>query len=262
MSKNLSETNMQNIPKWLIQAIAGLVAIVLLVVIIDRLTAISNAQRSYQNTITITAEGKVNAVPDLATINASVITKGSTAEKAQTDSSKKMDAVMKYIEDQGVEKKDIQTSGYNVYPEYDYNQPGQVITGYVANQTVTIKVRNHDLVGKLLGGLTANGVNQIMGVSYSFDDPDDLKQQAREEALKNAREKAEKLADAAGVRLGKLVSFSENSVSGGPIPYPMFDKGVNLGMGMGGSTAAVPERAIEPGTQDLVAQVSVVFEIK
>ncbi len=254
---------MQNIPKWLVQAIAGLVAIMLLVVIIDRASAISNARRSVanQNTITISAEGKVNAVPDLATINASVITKGSTAEKAQTDSTKKMEGVMKYIQDQGVDKKDIQTSGYNVYPEYDYNQPGQVITGYVANQTVTVKVRDNALVGKLLGGLTANGVNQIMGVSYSFDDPDDLKQQAREEALKNAREKAQKLADAAGVRLGKLVSFSENSVSGGPIPYPMFDKGVNMdvGMGMGGS---VPAMAVEPGTQDLIAQVSVIYEIK
>lgn len=252
---------MQNIPKWLVQAIAGLVAVMLLVVIIDRVSAVSNSQKEYKNTITISAEGKVQAVPDLATINASVITKGSTAEKAQIDSSTKMDAVMKYIEEQGVEKKDIQTSGYNVYPEYDYTKSSPVITGYVANQTVTIKVRDNELVGKLLGGLTANGANQIMGVSYSFDDPDELKQQAREEALKNAREKAEKLADAAGVRLGKLVSFSENSVSGGPIPYPMYDKAVNMevGEGRGGS---VPAMAVEPGTQDLVAQVSVIYEIK
>ena len=107
---------MQNIPKWLVQAIAGLVAVMLLVVIIDRVSAISNAQKEYKNTITISAEGKVQAVPDLATINASVITKGSTAEKAQTDSSAKMDAVMKYIEEQVLEKKDIQTSVYNVYP--------------------------------------------------------------------------------------------------------------------------------------------------
>lgn len=247
---------MLNIPKWLMQTIAGLLAILLLIVAISQIFEVRNKYKLVDSShvINISAEGKVTVKPDLATINVAVQNDGDTAAAAQGANTDSMNAVTKYVKAQGIDEKDIQTSGYNVNPRYDYTNGQSKIVGYTAFQNLTIKVRNLDKVSVLLDGVVKNGANNLNGVMYGFDNPDNYREQAREAALKSAREKAQKLADAAGVHLGKLISFSESNSSGVPIPYAAYGKG-----GIGGGGGAAPD--VQPGVQDIVEQVSVSYEI-
>ncbi|TSC66147.1 MAG: hypothetical protein G01um101477_198 [Candidatus Doudnabacteria bacterium Gr01-1014_77] len=248
---------MQFIPKWLVQTIAATVATLLVVLTVSQLYTVKSKFREIddKHIINISAEGKVTVKPDQAIINAGVQTDGATAIDAQNANTNLANKMIAFVKGQGVEDKDVSTSGYNLYPKYDYSKGDGHITGYSTNQTVTVKVNDLEKVGKILDGLTKNGANQINGVNYTFQDPDNFREQAREAALKNAREKAENLARAAGVRLGKLISFSENA--GGVVPMPYYADKAYSGMGGGGS--AVP--SVEPGVQDITAQISVSYEI-
>lgn len=250
------------LPKWFVQTFLVLVTGLVAVLFIGQVVNLASKAKGLdeKHTINITAEGKVTAAPDLATINASVVTDGDTAVSAQSDNTKKMDKVIAFVKSQGVKPEDIKTLDYNVYPKYDYSNGRNNLSGYTASQTLNIKLHDLTLVGKLLDGLTQNGINQIQNVSYSFEEPDNLRQQAREQALANAKEKAQRLANAAGVRLGKLVSFSENAYYPGPIPYATLSKDMAAGMG-GGGVASAPSQ-IEPGVQDITAEVNVTFELK
>ena len=156
---------------------------------------ISNRSRSgydLSNTrsISMSAEGKVTAKPDLATLSFSVVTQGKDSTKVQTDNDAKMTTVISFLKENGVAEDDIETSGYNLYPQYDYSKPevypGTII-GYNLSQNVTAKIRALDTVPAILGSLTTKGVNQINNVAYTIDDPDKLKADARNQAIDKAK---------------------------------------------------------------------------
>lgn len=219
--------------------------------------------KSPQNTIAISAEGKVSATPDLATVSLGVLTQGDTADGVQNESSKKINTIIDFVIKQGIDKNDINTSQFNIYPTQDYRDGKSIITGYQANQTIVIKVRNvNESTNKLstiLGSVTKNGANQVNGVSLSFDDPDQFRQQARELAIVKAKEKAQQLADAAGLKLGRVVSLSETPGYGGVVPY--YGEAAGIGGGGGGGDKGVYPN-IEPGSQDIIASMTVIFELK
>ena len=207
-------------------------------------------------TVTMSAEGKVTAKPDTATISFSVVTDGKQAEDVQKQNDQKMTRVIDFLKSKGLKEDSIQTSNYNLYPQYNYSQTGEppVITGYTLNQQVTVKIKDLNAVKDITGGLTGQGVNQIENISYSIDDPDSLRAKAREQAIAKAKDKANDLARNLGVSLGKVVNFSEGQV-GGPIPYPAaYDKG--LGAGGGGPSP------LQPGSQDVLVDVTLTFELK
>lgn len=212
-----------------------------------------------KDTIQITASGKVTVAPDLAVVSATVHNDANTAVDAQSKNTQKMDAVINFLKSSGIDQKDITTSQYNVSPKYDYTRSNPTITGYTATQTVTIKVYDLTKVGSLLDGATSAGANQIDNVYFTFNDPDAIKEQARENALANAKEKAKKLADAAGLNLGKLVTFSETS-SGYPGPIAYDTKAVAAGSG--GAPVPAPETMVQPGTQDITADINVTYELR
>ncbi len=247
---------MQNIPKWLVQSIAGLLAVLLLVVSVSQIFAARNhaRQANDKHTINISAEGKVASKPDLITVTAGVQNDGATAAIAQAENAKKINAATDFLKNKiGINSEDIRTENYSIYQKQDYIGGKTIPSGYTANQTLVIKIHDLDKLTGVLSGLTESGINQIQNVSYSINDPESLKQKAREQALASAKEKAQKLAEAAGVKLGRLVSFSESNISGGPIFYS--DAAKNMSSGGGG-----PQ--LEPGSQDVVAQVNVTYEIK
>jgi hypothetical protein len=253
----------QNCQKWLFHTIGILVALLLLVFVVDKGYDFTQNFKSKlpQNTISMSAEGKVSATPDLATLNLGVITKGATAAKVQDENSKKINQVIKYLKDNGIEEKDITTSSYSIYPDYEYKDGRSDIIGYQANQTVTVKIHNADKekekIGKVIDGATNNGVNQVNGVYFSFDDVDDYRNEARKLAVENAKVKARELAEVAGLKLGKVVSIAEGASS--YYPEPMYDKAYATGMG-GGASSVAPE--VQPGTQDITENITVVFEVK
>lgn len=215
---------------------------------------IVNPPTKAPNTITITAEGKATAAPDTARIDVSIVTDGATADDVQQKNAQIANGVIDYLKSNGVEAKDIKTTMYNLYPRYDYNGK-QALIGFSLTQTLEVKIRDLKKVGDLITGTVARGANQISSVSYFIDDPDVFKAQARTQAFEKARAKAKEVAKLAGVRLGDVVTFSE-SVNG--YPMPMYERAYsNAGYGGGGIS---PDT--QAGSQDVIVDVSVVFEIK
>jgi hypothetical protein len=216
------------------------------------------------NTISMSAEGKVTAVPDLATAQIGVLAEAKTAVIAQDESTKKVNEIIRTTIANGIPKEDITTSSFNMYPKYDYKDGRSDIVGYVVNQTVSIKVRgvdkNPERIGKILEDATSNGANQMQGVAFGFDDPDNLRQEARKLAIEKAKVKAQELAEVAGISLGRVVSISESSGSGYPIPYPADYR--NLSFSKAAEDQALVAPDIQPGTTDIVQNITVIFEVK
>lgn len=244
----------ENLKKYF--AIGSLVLIVILIIL--GLVEIKNrvftqTDLTKTRSIMMSAEGKVSTAPDIANLSFAVVTSGKSAEQVQLDNDKKMQNVIDYIKQNGVEAKDIQTSGYNLYPQYDYNKPDispLPITGYTLNQNVDVKIRDLNKVSNIVGGLTGKGVNQINNISYSIDDPDGLRAEARSKAIEKAKQKAKDLAQTLDIKLGKVISFSEDS-SSAPYPLPYYAERLE-----GGGTP------VQPGSQDITVNVTLTFSIK
>lgn len=207
-------------------------------------------------TITVTGEGETSIAPDLATLSFSVISQGESAEQIQKTNTEKINKALAFVKQQGINPADIKTTSYNLYPRYRYDKDTSEssISGYELSQTVTIKIRDLNKVSTIVGGLPANGINQISSLEYSIDNPEVQRARAREEAFANAREKAYEMALANGVRLARVVSFSE-SVAGGPMPPIYYAKEASMGMG-----GAMPD--LQAGSEEVVINVSVTYEIR
>ncbi|MEX2090930.1 MAG: SIMPL domain-containing protein [Candidatus Paceibacterota bacterium] len=209
------------------------------------------------NTVSFSGEGKVVARPDIAKVNISIVTDALTSKAAQDENSKKSKAVTDYLKGQNIEDKDIKTTGYNIYPQYKYPQFGgqPIITGYQVNQSVEVKIRDLEKVSDILDGVVGAGANQVNGLSFEIDDPDTLIAEARKKAVENAKQKAGELEDQVGIKLGKIVSFSENT---GDYPIPIYMKAEVDGRGIGGGVG--PE--IPTGENEIVVNISITYQIK
>jgi len=254
------DTNFQMGDKPVLKAIAVLVAVFMALAVVDKAYEVTKnfSSGKPENTISMSADGKVTASPDLAQVMVGVLTNGGTAKAASDANNKSITQVTDAIKKLGVDAKDMITSNLSVYPNYVYTNGKNEINGYQANQTLTIKVygvdKSAELLNKVLDAAVTSGSNQIQGVSLGFADADNLRQQARTQALQKAKQKAQELAEQAGLRLGKVVSISEGSYYA---PVPMYGMEAK-GMGGGGSSA--PD--IQTGSQDVTATMTVVFEVK
>lgn len=221
------------------------------------------------NTITVSGYGESFAVADVATFSFTVSSEKSTVAAAQAEATSKINAVDKYLKDAGVEEKDIQTSDYSVNPQYDYVQqactngycPGgkQVLRGYQVRQTTTVKVRDAAKAGDLLTGVGERGATEVSGLNFTFDDPQKLQDEVRGEAIADAKTKADELAKQLGVRLVRVVSFSENG-GGYPEPYYAYGRGGTVANQAMDSKAVAPE--ISVGQNKVTSNVSVTYEIR
>ena len=205
---------------------------------------------------TVSADGKVTVEPDIAKISFSVVSRGSNPEVVAETNNKKMNAAIDFIKSQGLDAKDVKTTQYNLNPVYVYDEKTRAsyISGYELTQTVLVKIRDLNKVGKILGGLPDRGINQIGQISFEVDEPEKYLAEARNKAFEKAKEKARQMAQENGVDLGRVINFSE--YQGGPIPYYE-----TLGRG-GGDAVKATVPSIEPGTQEVTVQVSVTYEIK
>jgi len=222
----------------------------------------------FGNTISVSGEGEVFAVPDLATFSFSVIVEANTASEAQEEAAEIANEALGYLEDNGIAEKDIKTTNYNVYPRYDYNeircitfpcpQGERVLQGFEINQTFTVKVRDTEKAGEILSGVGATGVQNISGLSFTIDDMDALRAEAREKAIADAKEKAQILAKQLGVDLDDVVAFYEN---GGGDYYPRYDVALeSKGLGGDATTANIAPQ-LPTGENKIVSQVNITYEI-
>lgn len=213
----------------------------------------------------VSAEGEVTVIPDIAEFTYSIITEGGTALAAlQKENTEKANRVNTYLTTQGVKDEDIKTTSYNINPRYQTYQcpagvrvcPPSEIVGYSIYHSVTVKIRDLSKVGELLSGVVQNGANSASGLVFSVDDLDKVQNQARGIAIQKANAKAKETAVSAGVRLGRIISIEESF-------YTPFYSTRALAEGVGGDalfSATAP--VIEPGEQQIKVNVFVRYEIK
>lgn len=222
-----------------------------------------------QTTITVTGDGKEYAAPDIATVSFSI----TNETKNSTDARKTVDEGMKKIHDfliaSGVAEKDIKTTGYNLYPKYEWQEtrivcitypchqpPGkQVLTGYEVTQSVEVKIRDLDKAGVILGGISDNGATNVSGLNFTIEDEDGVKAKARAEAIADAKTKAAVLAKDLGVSLVRIVSFNE----GGNYPIPYYARAEMKAMSADAGAAPVN---ISVGENEYNSSVTIVYEIR
>lgn len=206
-------------------------------------------------TLTLTVEGRATRTPDIAEVSGGVVTSAPTAAAAMAENASKMNAVVNAVRKAGIADRDIQTTGLNLAPQYRYenNQP-PVLTGYQATNTVSLRIRKIADTGKLLDTLIGVGANQINGPTFKVDDSESALDEARQAAVKTAKERAALYARATGMSVRRIVTLSE---SGGfdPGPRPMMMKA----MAMDSASAAPP---VAPGEVSLNINLTVVFELE
>jgi len=208
-----------------------------------------------RDTITITGEGRVTAIPDIGQITVGIQTENDDVNIAQEENIEQFNQLVAALKAEGIAEEDLKTSSYNVYPRYDYIEGEQILRGYEVTQSLTIKIRDLDNAGNVITVASQNGVNQVSGLSFTIDEPEQYREEAREEALANAREKARELADLMGVTLGRIVSFSE-SASGGQPPIPFYNEFAQDGRGGG---VSAPD--FEAGSEEVVVIATIEYEI-
>lgn len=205
--------------------------------------------------ITITGQASVSATPDMAVVTARVVTAGKTAPEALSGNSAAMTAVIDKIKAFGIAGKDIQTSGFSINPRYtpsqNWTDGAPRIIGYDVSNGVTVKIRDLDTLGAILDTVVASGANQIGGIQFQVSDPEDKLNEARKQAVANARERAMLYAEAAGAELGPILLISETGF-GAPRP-------VAMRMERAMAADAVP---IEAGEMALRASVTITWELE
>ncbi|MGI6740780.1 MAG: SIMPL domain-containing protein [Brevefilum sp.] len=234
--------------KYLI--IAGLLMIGLLsACVVPTATTESGATRS----MNVSGTGRVSVVPDIATVSVGVRTEADEVSAALAGNTESANAIASALEDLGVAREDIQTSNFNVYPSDRYDPMTGEITGryFAVENTVMVIVRDLPSLGDVLSTVVGVGANSIYGISFDVADREAAVAEARQLAIQDAKEKAEKIAADAGVTLGDLINIT---VTSGSLPITYYDS-------MGGAYAesSVP---IAAGTLSIIMECNLTFEIK
>jgi hypothetical protein len=219
----------------------------------------------------VSGEGKVVTVPDVAQFSFTVLTEGGKdIGKIQKENTEKSSKAIAFLKEQGVDAKDIRTMSYNLEPRYQYYNCGGVtpmgaiepcppssIVGYTIRQSAQVKVRDFTKIGSIMSGVVENGANEVGSLNFTIDDPSKPRNEARAEAIAKARASAEATAKASGFRLGRLLFIDEGG------SYPYYDAYGKGGMEMGISAVA-PRAAlpIEPGSSDVTVNVTLRYEIR
>lgn len=216
----------------------------------------AHAQNQPSPRIIVTGEGEKAVAPDLALLSLSVMREAKTAREALNANNDAMAAVIAAMKAAGIEERDLQTSGIQISPRYNYtNKPdgGQEaeLVAYQVTNTLSVRVRDLAKAGDILDKSVSLGVNQGGGITFTNNDPSAALTEARRLAVKNAIDKAKVLSDAAGVELGRILEISDQTYL--PRPMPMA-KSVAYDSG-----AAVP---VQAGENSYNVQVNVTFEIK
>jgi uncharacterized protein YggE len=200
----------------------------------------------------IVATGEVTRVPDVARINAGVVTQAPTATAAIAQNARQMASVRAALKTAGIADRDIQTSNISLQPDYRYaeNQPPQ-LTGYRASNEVSVRFRDIARTGRILDALVAEGANQINGPSLEIDRPEAALDEARTAAIATARARAELYARALGMRVIRVIGVSETGAVV-PMPRPM----ARL------QAADAATANIDAGEQRLSVALTVSFELR
>ncbi len=235
--------------------VAGLIIIGILALAafaVYRFTGSGSTNPNQLEGITVTGEGISYAAADIAKIQFGVQETGASVKAVRDQLDSKISKVKDALDNLEIADKDIKTVEYSLYPERDYKTNLPRITGYTGRHSYLVTIRNLDKVNDVVDAITKAGANDIGNVSFEIDDPDEFVQEARKEALDEAKDKAKAIAEGAEVNLGRLMSIQE--YVGGVEPYPYLSDGRG-----GGETSVSPN--LEPGSQEIRVNVTLIYKI-
>jgi len=260
--------------KHLLGLLAGLVAILIVFVGISALRQYKEykfvgAGLEAVNTISVSGEGEVAAVPDVAIFTITVREEAPEAKFAQTAATDSMNEIISYLEDEGIEEKDVKTQSYDIHPKYEWIKDcalfdaigecdrKRTLTAYEVSQSLRVKVRDTDNAGEVLAGIGARGVDNVSGLSFEIDDDDALRAKARREAIADAKRKAKVLAKDLGVQIVRVANFSEGASNKA---RPMYARMEMAMMDSGGAAAPAPKMPM--GENIIKSNVTITYEIR
>lgn len=251
------------------KATIALVTILALLFFVKLINAIkpNTVGGELMNTITVTGEGEVTAIPDIAVIDISISKEASTSADATDALNESINNVLSYLTEKQIAESDVKSEYGGIHPKYERERvycvtypcptPKTKIVAYTATQNINIKIRVADDANEIRSNLADMGIENISGPTFSIDDTDLLKEEARTMAINDAKEKARKLSKDLGVRLGRVVGFSEE----GDGFYPrMFSESAAMSMDMQIAGNSAPE--LPKGENKISSQVSVTYRIK
>lgn len=215
--------------------------------------------------IWVTGQASVTVEPDLALLTIGVETRAETVADARAEAADAMEDIVRAVNEHGLEDEDVQTQSFNIWPEYVYPEIGSgeirgrqpVLVGYTVRNTAVIKIRDIDAVGTIIDDVAEAGgdATRIEGISFSIEDPEPFMAQLREEAVADARERAEHLASLSDISIGDLTFISEAG-GGAPVARSFADEAFVV------DSAPAATTPISGGELQLGLSVQAVFEIE
>lgn len=231
---------------------AGILVLLFLIKVFDISYPVTLVTSTKSSELAVVGEGKVEIIPDSAQVEAgTTVNNESSVEIVQEKINAVHNAIVNEMQKLGIQKEDIKTSNYSINPNYVYEGSRNSIEGYNGSASITIKVKNIQLLSNVMGAVAQSGANQIQGANFSVMDPAKYREEARNKAIENAKLQAQKLAKTLGIRLGKISNIVELSPDGiNPISLRSLD------MAIGGAEKA----DFQPGTQTITSIVTLYFE--
>jgi len=249
--------------------ILGLLLVSLLtsVFLLAKTSQVLDNDGQFPNTISVTGMGEVVSIPDVATFSFSVVEKSESVASAQSLATEKTNKIWAFLDKSEIDKKDLKTTSYNIYPKYEWIQPVCVteincprgenkLVGYEVSQSISVKVRDTQKAGSILSGIGGFEVSNVSGLNFEIDDEESLKDEARSMAIKDAKEKAKQLAKDLGVDLEDIIGFSEDF--GYEVPYRSYAESTN--MDFGGESKSSPQ--LPSGENTIKRTVYITYEIE
>ena len=215
-----------------------------------------------QSGIWVTGMGQVTSAPDIATLNGGVEAVAEAVAEARSKAAEAMDAMMEALASLGVEDRNIQTTSFNIYPEYQYDREKDKseLVGYRVNNQIAVTIRDLDQVGAVIDDMVEAGgdLARFNGIRFGLDDPKPLETEARKLAVEDLTAKATELADNAGVSLGDLVYISE-SFGASPRTFDMAESAASMRVMLSSDAADTP---ISGGELGVTITVQGVFNLE
>ncbi|WP_080873978.1 SIMPL domain-containing protein [Oceanobacillus timonensis] len=202
-----------------------------------------------QGTITVTGVGTVIVSPSIARIQLVVSTTNSSLAAAQTENAERMNQVLDILQQIGIPREQIQTTSFSARPFYNYEDGNQMLQGYEVRNEITVVTDDMDGIGEMIDRVTKNGVNEVLSIEFSVENPENFYLEALSFALTDAKRKAESLVE----QLGANANLN-------PVPLKINEQTASPGVGPA-QVFKMVSTPIEPGNQAVEARLEVVYQV-
>lgn len=203
-----------------------------------------------KNLFSVDGEGTAPVKPDVALVNMGFVVQDTSVVNGQKRANEVINKTTEALKSLGIKDSDIKTTSYNIYPNYNYISGKQSLSGYTINIELSLKVRNFDSLNRAIDTATQTGINQIGSVTFDVENKDGGLNIARQEAVKKAKDKAQRLAALAGIKLGKIINVHEGPFFNQPLPI-----GLSAEKAIGGG-----ETRVQPGQTEVKVSVTLDYE--